>query len=194
VEVLEWATSQQIKVSAEIFNHLEEEGAPFPSFAAALETGGIFYHLADSSKETALRALVEVMPLPEGIDRQLLLHLLLAREALASTAIGDGIAIPHVRSPIVLHVPCPQITLCFLEKPIDFGALDGEPVHILFSLVSPTVRAHLHLLSELSHALHDSQFKRVVITRGSREEILQEARRVESSFKVATTANGRVVK
>src|SRR5438034_985186 len=62
------------------------------------------------------------------------------REALQSTGVGDGIAIPHVRNPIVLHVSRPMITLCFLERPIDFGALDGKPVHVLFSLISPTVR------------------------------------------------------
>ena len=42
------------------------------------------------------------VPLPEGVDREFLLHLFLAREASASTAIGDGIAIPHVRNPIAL--------------------------------------------------------------------------------------------
>ena len=70
----------------------------------------------------------------------------MARESLGSTGIGDGIAIPHVRNPIVMHIPRPTITLCFLEHPIDFGALDGQPVHTLFTIVSPTVRAHLHLL------------------------------------------------
>ena len=58
----------------------------------------------NTDKERALAALVEVLPLPEEVDRELLLRLFLAREASASTAIGDGIAIPHVRNPIVLHV------------------------------------------------------------------------------------------
>src|SRR5213076_3370625 len=49
-----------------------------------------------------------VMPLPAQVDRELLLGMLLAREALQSTGIGDGIAIPHVRNPIVLHVAHPS--------------------------------------------------------------------------------------
>ena len=76
---------------------------------------------------------------------------ILAREALGSTGIGDGIAIPRVRNPIVLHLSRPIVTLCFLERPVDFGALDGQPVTTLFTLISPTVRAHLHLLSRLSY-------------------------------------------
>ena len=81
---------------------------------------------------------------------------MLAREAIAPTAIGEGIAIPHVRNPVVLHVGRPSITLCFLEQPIEYDALDGKPVHTLFTIVSPTTRAHLHLMSKLSFVLRDS--------------------------------------
>jgi PTS system nitrogen regulatory IIA component len=81
----------------------------------------------------------------------------------------------------VLHVR-PAVTLCFLEHPVDFGALDGKPVHALFLLVSPTVRAHLHLLSRLSAALHDPELKRLVVEQGGREEILAGFRRVEGTF------------
>ena len=181
-ELLEWATANRIKVSVELFDRLEGEDEPAASLAEALEAGGVFSKLADGNKDQALRALVGVLPLPDGVDRELLLRLFLAREAAASTAVGDGIAIPHVRNPIVLHVARPLITLCFLERPIDFGALDGKPVHVLFSLVCPTMRSHLQLLSRLSYALHDGPFKAVVVRQGTRAEILQEARRVEATL------------
>ena len=113
-----------------------------------------------------MRALVEVLPLPEDVDRELLLRLFLAREASASTAIGDGIAIPHVRNPIVLNVKRPMVTLCFLEHPVDFGALDHKPVYILFSLICPTVRSHLQTLSRLSYTLQDQKFKAALIAPG----------------------------
>jgi PTS system nitrogen regulatory IIA component len=188
-ELLEWATAQRIQVSAELFDHVENDDEPIPTVAEALEAGGIFYDLPDTNKERALRALVERLPLPEGVNRELLLHLFLAREAAASTAVGDGIAIPHVRNPIVLHVARPMITLCFLEKPVDFGALDRQPVHVLFSLISPTTRVHLKLLSRLSFALHAAPFKDVVVRHGAREEILREIRRIEGSLHDAG-ANG----
>ena len=125
-ELLEWASAQQIQVSPELFDNLDEDAAVPVSLAGAMEAGGINYGVADSTKETALRAMVELMPVPANLDRQTLLNLFLAREALGSTAMGDGIAIPHVRSPLVLGVECPSITLCFLERPVEFGALDAR--------------------------------------------------------------------
>jgi PTS system nitrogen regulatory IIA component len=105
---------------------------------------------------------------------------------LGSTGIGDGIAIPHVRNPIVLHVNRPTVTLCFLEHPIDFGAIDSRPVDILFTLISPTVRAHLHLLSRLSFVLQDESFKTALKQQASRDELIELVSRVEATLPVST--------
>lgn len=72
---------------------------------------------------------------------------------LGSTGIGDGIAIPHPRSPLIFNLPHASLTLSFLEKPIDFGALDGKPVFAAFTILSQTVRGHIHLISRLAHVL-----------------------------------------
>jgi PTS system nitrogen regulatory IIA component len=181
-ELLEWATAHQIKVSLQMFDNLESDDEPSPSLSQALEAGGIFYQLEDTNKDRALRALVRILPLPEGIDRELLLRLFLAREASASTAIGDGIAIPHVRNPIVLHVARPAVTLAFLSQPVDFGALDGKPVQVLFSIISPTNRTHLQLLSQLSYALHDGKLREAVVRLAPREAIMREILRIESGM------------
>ncbi len=181
-ELLEWATTNQIKVSLEMFENLKKEDDPAPSLAEALEAGGIFYQVPDTNKDRALKALVELLPLPDGVDRDLLLQLFLAREAAATTAIGGGIALPHVRNPIVLQVDRPLVTLCFLEKPVDFGALDRQPVQVLFSLVCPTTRTHLQLLARLSFALHDAKFRDVILRHSPREAILQDARRIEAAL------------
>ena len=190
-ELLEWATANRIKVSVELFDRLGGEDEPAASLAEALEAGGVHQRVADGTKERALRALVRLLPLPDGVDRELLLRLFLAREAAASTAVGDGIAIPHVRNPIVLHVERPLVTLCFLERPIDFAALDGKPVRVLFSLVCPTMRSHLQLLSRLSYALHDVAFKAALLREGTRAEILREARRVEAALAAPASAEGK---
>ena len=187
-ELLEWATTNRTRVSPEMFYNLESEDDPVPSLGAALEAGGIIHNFPDTSRDRVLRALVKVLPLPEGIDREQLLKLFIAREAAASTGVGDGIALPHVRNPIVAHVNDPLITLCFLEKPVDFGALDGQPVHVLFSLVCPTIRTHLQTLSRLSHALHDGQFKEAVLRHAPREQVLQEARRIDAALSAAGKA------
>ena len=189
-ELLEWATSRKMNVSADLFEEPESNATPLPSFVEALQAGGIFYRVGGTDKESVLRAVVEHMRLPEEVDREFLLRVLLARENLQSTGIGDGIAIPHVRNPIVLHVLRPMITLCFLETPVEFGALDGKPVNVLFSLISPTVRAHLRMLSRLSFALNDAGFKKAIIDQVSRDEILNLARRVEAALDLGAARNG----
>jgi PTS system nitrogen regulatory IIA component len=181
-ELLEWATSRKINVSHEIFLEPTSSGVPIPSLVESLQAGGVFYRIEGGTKSSVLKSLVEHMRLPDGVDRDFLFRVMLAREELASTGIGDGIAIPHVRNPVVLHVSQPLITLCFLEKPVAYSALDGKPVSALFGLISPTVRAHLHLLSRLSFALRDPGFKSAILRQALREEILAEADRIERTF------------
>ncbi|MFI5394360.1 MAG: PTS sugar transporter subunit IIA [Candidatus Binatia bacterium] len=189
-ELLEWATARKMNVSAELFDEPESDATPIPGLVEALQAGGIFYRLGGTDKESALRSLVEHMRLPDEVDREFVLRVLLARERLQSTGIGDGIAIPHVRNPIVLHVARPMITLGFLEHAIEFDALDGKPVFALFSLISPTVRAHLRLLSRLAFGLNHAGFKSAVLRQASRDEILKEARLVEAAVTPSAVGDG----
>jgi PTS system nitrogen regulatory IIA component len=181
-ELLEWATSRKMTVSPDLFDEPESDAVPIPSVTDALQAGGIFYRVGGTDRESALRSVVEHMRLPDEVDREFLFRVLLAREVLQSTAIGDGIAIPHVRNPIVLHVPRPLVTLCFLEHPVEFGALDGKPVFALFSLISPTVRAHLRLLSRLAFMLSDAGFRDAILRQAARDVIVAEGRRVETGL------------
>jgi nitrogen PTS system EIIA component len=181
-ELLEWATSRQIGVSADIFREPENPQISINSLSEALNAGGIHYRLEGNNKESVLKNAVKLMKLPPEVDKEFLLQVMLAREAMASTAVGDGIAIPHVRNPIVLHITEPVVSLCFLEKPVDFNSLDGKPVNCLFTLVSPTVKMHLFLLSRIAYMLRDDGFKTVIEKQGAREKILSEIIRVESAL------------
>lgn len=189
-EILEWATARRMPVSPDIFNAGAEAQLSVPGLEQAIVAGGIHYRVSGTSKPEVLAAVVELMRLPGEVDRRFLLDVLMARETLGSTAIGDGVAIPHVRNPIVLHIPAPSVTVCFLDNPVEFGALDGKPVHTLFAIVSPTVRAHLHLLSLLSYGLRRQDFRSVILDQGSRSAILAGARAVDESARArAETGN-----
>lgn len=190
-ELLEWATERKMTVSAEVLGE-PNGGGRMPTLVKALEAGGVFHNVGGAGKESVLQAVVDHMPLPKNVDRAFLLQVLLARESMGSTGIGDGVAIPHVRNPIVLHVTEPIITLCFLEHPIDFGAIDGKAVDKLFTIISPTIRTHLHLLSRLAFALRDPIFKDVITRHGPRDEILAAVKRVEDAL-VAPAAAGDAV-
>jgi nitrogen PTS system EIIA component len=183
-ELLEWATSRRIQVSPDIFIEKEKNSIPLPDLSTALKTGGVAYRIGGNDQPSVLRAVVEALNLPEEVDREFLYQVLIARETLGSTGIGDGIAIPHVRNPVVLHVAKPTITLCFLEQPIDFRAFDNKPVNILFTLISPTVRAHLHLLSRLGFVLRNQDFKTALCRQASREVLMETLARAEASLPV----------
>lgn len=190
VELLEWAASHKINVTPTAATADDQASGPLPTLCEALQAGGIHYRVGGTEKESVLSEVVSLLKLPDSMDRDFLLRILLEREALGSTAVGDGIAIPHVRNPIVLRVARPAITLCFLEQPIDFDALDSKKVGTLFTLISPTIREHLHVLSRLAFALHDPHFKEAIVRQGSRDEILDAARRVESNLNSARQTNG----
>jgi len=182
-DLLERTSSRQIDIPAEIFAASEPAGIHAPYLVNALRSGGIFYGLRGADKPAVLRAIVETLALPPNVDRESLSQLLLAREALGSTAIGEGIAIPHVRRPILLSGSCASISLCLLDSPVDFGAFDGKPVFAIFLLISPTARTHLQLLSRLSFALHDSELKAALARRAAPSEILAEFERVEGAIR-----------
>jgi PTS system nitrogen regulatory IIA component len=180
-ELLEWATGRHLPVAVDFFHGRGEDGRPGTGIAEALRVGGVHTNVPGTDRESVLRAVVGLLPLPHEFDHEHLVQVLLAREAMGSTGIGDGIAIPHVRNPIVLNGASTSITLCHLTNPIPFGAIDGRHVQTIFSMISPTIRGHLDLLARLSRALHDPRFKAAVLRRAPEAEIMEEAAKIDSA-------------
>src|SRR5260370_23382962 len=135
------------------------------------------YRAGGADKETVLRDIVAGLPLPEGQDQETLLFLFLSREAMGATALGNGIAIPHPRHPIILPLGRPFLHLCFLERPIDFGAADKQGVHTLFVLICPTIRSHLQMLARIARLLRDESFQEVLKRRAGAQQILAQVGR-----------------
>jgi len=176
--LFDWASSKRINFSME--DQLKEAAKMrLPTLAEALQDGGIHYRVAGATKPDLLKAVVGLLRLPDTVNREVLLQALLAREQLQSTGVGDGVALPHVRNPAVVEIGTPMVCLCFLEAPVEYGALDGKPVKVLFAPLSPNVRVHLHLLSRISFAVRDSKFKSLLAAEGRRDEILDAARALE---------------
>ena len=180
VEIQEWAVLHKHRVSPDLFTAGDEAAEP-PGFGAALERGGIHYAVPGARREEVLEAVSRLPGVPAGVARPFLHQLLVGRESLASTGVGDGIAIPHPRDPLVLHLEEPVVLLCFLSSPVDFGALDGQPVKILFVLLSPSVRAHLRLLSLLAFALHDVDLRALLKEVAPPGRILARVREIEAA-------------
>jgi PTS system nitrogen regulatory IIA component len=128
----------------------------------AVRRGGIHFDLAGEDVETALASLVERTPGLDEAGRRALFDRLLQRERMTSTGIGKGVAIPHPRTPQESGVEEAMIVTGFLRDPVAYGAMDGKPVFVLFLLLSPDPRRHLHLLSRLSFCLREEDFLEVL--------------------------------
>ena len=126
VELWEWAVEQGLPVSRALLEDASRDRDESPRISDLLRAGGIYHDVPGATKEDALRSFVARLPLPPEQDREFLLDVLVAREALSSTGIGDGIAIPHVRNPILLHVDRPFVALALLRQPVTFDAIDGR--------------------------------------------------------------------
>jgi PTS system nitrogen regulatory IIA component len=189
-ELLEWAHDRGIRLVSDPPVSLRPGARP-GLVVNALAAGGVHHDVPAEDRESLLRAMVDRMPLGAEVDRELLFEVLLAQERSGSTGVGDGIAIPHVRSPVVLETDRPTITLCFLRKPIDFGAIDGKPVHTVFTIVSPTIRLHLLLLARLAAVLHEEGFRRALLDRVPADQVLASAGLAEERF-VRGSLNGEV--
>ena len=96
---------------------------------------------------------------------------------------------PHL---FVLPVSRALVTLCFTRRPIAYQTPDGQPVRILFSVITPTVSTHVELMSQLARALHDPAFKKCVLHKHPREAIFWEAWRLEQTEPAPTDRRPRV--
>lgn len=179
VALAEWAQANRVALLPE---PPPKHHQPFPTLAEALAEGGVHRGVKGKDKREVLRAVVSSLRLPDGADREFIFQMLMARENQGSTGVGEGIAIPHVRNPIVMHLEKPSMTLSYLEEPIDFHAIDGEPVFALFTMVNPTIRLHLHLFSRLAFALKSPVFLEKVKEHANEDEILAEARAIEAAM------------
>ena len=182
VDLLEWATNNGIKIPPQMFA-LPATEDKLPLLSGALARGGIYFDVPGDDLKSALKNVVERLPLPPNMDQDFLYQTLLAREALGSTAIGHGIAIPHVRNPILSQSAEPAVSLCFLTRPIDFKAVDDKPVHILFTLITPNVKIHLHMLARLSFMLHEQRFMELLNSTPGKDEIIAMVTELEESIR-----------
>ena len=165
-----WATDHKLDVHTPAAMVASDVEPDFDGILSAMERGGIFYDVGGDQREAVLRSAVELIPNINPSDVDLVYETLLEREILASTGIGHGIALPHPRSSLRL-LDMPQITTCYLSRPVDFEAVDGQPVSVLMVLLSRSTKQHVTMLSKLSFHLRDAGFRNFLLTRPTKTDI-----------------------
>lgn len=120
------------------------------SLYRAVHHGGIYSDIEGTTKEEIIKETMFRVAPKLSLDAEVLAELLIDREKLMPTALNSGIAVPHARD-FVEELPFDFVTIVFPKNPIEYGALDGQPVHTLFFLFATGDKIHLHLLAKLAH-------------------------------------------
>lgn len=181
-ELLAWAASVGRPVPAEAMREEATLGAPMPSLSEAIHEGGIHYRIGGETPEQVINEISQLIKLPPGTDTDYLRRALIARESVAPTAIGEGIAIPHMRHPL-LTIDTPLVGLGFLSRPVEWGALDNRPVRFIFVPCSPSIRCHLHILSRIAFACRNPLFRECLEQEAMRGEILATLETLEAELR-----------
>ena len=127
--------------------------------------------LAGPDKDGALEEMAERLASCQGnLDKKKIRDVLVEREKISTTAIGEGVAIPHGKLPGI-----DQIFGVFGRSPqgVDFASLDGEPTYLFFALIAPENAAadHLKALARISRLLKDESFRRRLMAATSEQEL-----------------------
>ena len=136
-----------------------------------LEEDNIIPDLKAKDKKGVLEELAEAIASHEpSLDKNSLVKVLLERERLGSTGIGDGVAIPHGKFPAVTQ---PIISFGRSRKGLDFDSMDGEPAFLFFLLVAPENAASIHLkaLARIAKILKNGAFRKVLMKAQNRQEL-----------------------
>jgi len=133
----------------------------------------VLEQLKAGNKRDALAELAGVFAIGRiKVDSEAMLHVLLERERLGSTGIGDGIAIPHGKLPGLEEM---VVSFGRSREGIAFEAMDGKPVHLFFLLMAPENSAgqHLKALAKISRMLKDANFRKSLLEAKMHEDLFR---------------------
>lgn len=153
------------------------------SLYRAMNKGGVFVDLAGKTKEQIIKNTMQKAAPRLGLDPDVMTELLLDREALMSTALNHGIALPHPRDAVLKTPGSDVVITVFPQSPIEYGALDGSPVHTLFFLFSSSDKTHLHLLSKIAHLTSQESSLNFFETKPNAEALLGMIKNWESKIR-----------
>ena len=137
-----------------------------------LNKESILLNAAPQTKAEAIDMLVDLQVKGGRIaDQDAYKKGILAREEMGSTAVGEGIAIPHAKSEAV---KAPSLAAMTVPGGVDYEALDGEPSNLLFMIAAPNDGdVHLEVLSRLMTILMDEDFRANLLGAGSKDDFLK---------------------
>ncbi|MEW6072922.1 MAG: PTS sugar transporter subunit IIA [Planctomycetota bacterium] len=151
---------------------------PTDLLSDAVARGAVVAGAEPATAAAAIALAVDAVP---GLDQEARAGLcaeVLERERMASTGLGHGVALPHPRRPPGDLFPAPVISACFPRTPLDWAALDGEPVHAVLLVLSPSAPVHLEILSRVAFVLRSPESRELLRRSPSHAELVAHLRAI----------------
>jgi mannitol/fructose-specific phosphotransferase system IIA component (Ntr-type) len=144
----------------------------YPCICKLIENGDVYNNIKGKDIQSAFDSFLKVARLKKNINKKNLAESLLEREALCTTALAYGFAIPHPRKRIFNKEEDASLCIAYLEYPIEWYAPDGGPVATLFFVLSGEEWQHLSLLSEIATLVDDPEFRSFMSGKPQKKELL----------------------
>ena len=140
-----------------------------------------FHYRCELTETSYIEQMISEIKFEKNVDSEIIVQLLKSRESMMSTAIGNGISLPHPRIPLMVGRNKPLISFFFPNNPLDLKSIDGKPVHTLILLISQTIKQHLSLIAHLSFLLSKETFRFALENRLDYKEILDISKKIEET-------------
>ena len=141
------------------------------SLYRALHKGMVVKDMPGKTKEDVIRSTMKFIAKDMNVDAEVVSEMLLERECLQPTALNQGIGIPHTRD-FLLSQHHDVVTLVFPKTPLEYGALDKQPVHSLFFLFAGDDKRHLNLLAKIAHLSSQPEALELLKSKPNKEQML----------------------
>ncbi len=186
-EIIEWANRGVKDLDAFQLEKLEKDYNERPTLIyPLLDSSCIRRSLFGKSKTAVITELVNLLIDSGNINekhRQKILKAVMERERTCSTAIIEGLAIPHPREPLKGIIKKPRIAIGLSWSGIDFESIDGKPTHVVILLCVPKLDIHLQLLARLSKLFSKPQIRVALCRAKSEEEVVETFASFEKKIK-----------
>lgn len=139
--------------------------------AQLIRKGGVLKNIEGKTPEEIYAKVCKMIDLPEEMTSDQVYSALCAREEVLSTAVGNGIALPHSRSPIIKEKKDQRICVVYLKTPIDMHAPDERSVYVMFILLTQNSQFHLKVLSSLAALFRNCKFRKTLEAQADEAEI-----------------------
>ena len=140
-----------------------------------ISKGGVFT-VEGSSTTEIYEKVCNLIKFPESITSDAVFNALCAREKIMSTAVGNGIALPHASVPIIKEEDEQRVCVVYLKEPLDMNAPDEMKVHTMFIILTQNRQTHLQVLSRLVSLLRDTSFLKLLENQANGVDLIEKIR------------------